>query len=143
MISLKRGLPNTNTLNTYQYEYFRQCTNTVLVQIPSDTFMEKNAFYYEADGLNFAKLIYLPPMIHPKECIAHWGSASNVYDMVCSDVKEGLLFEFKTLHSPPFRYFRELSKKFPQYRFYIQSKDVTYGLHFQNVGYHNGIQYDM
>ena len=143
MIKTIRRLPNTEALSSYQYESFRQCSNTVYVNIPSNNLMEKNQFYNEVDCLNLSKLIYLPPSIHPKECIRRWGSASNVYDMVCSDVKEGLLFEFKTLHSPPFRYYLELSKKFPQYRFYVQGADFTNGVHFQSVGLHNGLVYDM
>ncbi len=74
--------------------------------------------------------------------ISNFGVPKYLESVRVMQTEKGLIYEFNSLHGPPFRYFLELSKQFPDFRFYSTCYDETNKLHFSNMGFHNGNMYD-
>ncbi len=106
----------------------KSCRNKVYVDMGETTIEEKNRF---RNFRFFEKIfLYSPADRSFGGLTSVIGSYSIPENVKWKYSEKGILFEFTTLGSPPFRMFLQLAQMFPHYRFYTKCEG------FSDCAYH-------
>ncbi len=95
-------------------------------------------FYHLNSGGHMIHLDFNKVVPQGDKPIISWGSMSNCFNVQIQQVPTGLLYRFDTYHGPPFRYYVELSKKYPTIKIISTALDTKTQLRFCTIAIKNG-----
>ena len=161
----KNKIPTPVSIQRNDYSL---CFNNLYIDFGTNNFEESFRKFYEKEGLldisrkkgyfSLVQKVYTTRYNNSYHCrndtesfdindrmrknISNFGVPKRLESVRVMQTDKGLIYEFNSLHGPPFRYYLELSKQFPDFRFYSTCYDETNKLHYSNMGFHNGTMYD-
>lgn len=117
--------------------------NILYISFNSDNMELRKDFYWENHGgdiiLDFNKVLIDDEKILNQ--MKNFGCFSNSIDSKVFKMEHGIIYNFITKYSVPFRYYEKLSKKYPNYNFYTKARDLKYKLNYTDMVYSNGNKY--
>ncbi len=117
--------------------------NILYISFNSDNMELRKDFYWENHGgdiiLDFNKVLMDDGKMLNK--MKNFGCFSNSIDSKVFKMEHGIIYNFCTKYSVPFRYYEKLSKKYPNYNFYTKARDLKYKLNYTDMVYSNGQKY--
>ncbi len=139
IIGSNKGLPNPNSLT---FNHFNHIHNKLFINIiDTNKFYSENCSYDGKKSIDFTRILneHQNDLKNPKKLIELFGSASNPIQPTIMLTSEGLLYEFDTLHSPPWKYYQLLSKKYNHLEIKVEAFDHSNKLFYSNMTLSNGI----
>ncbi len=118
--------------------------NILYISFNSDNMELRKDFYWENHGgdiiLDFNKVL-MDDDVKMLNQMKNFGCFSNSIDSKVFKMEHGIIYNFCTKYSVPFRYYEKLSKKYPNYNFYTKARDLKYKLNYTDMVYSNGQKY--